>query len=185
MTVSPANNDAGFGKAGFNIPASQTSATRTTTREPEDPTGATVTFNASSTKSSSTPSSKPKGGDMGEDDNGGKSNNNDDNHKQYGGGNGGQGRGGNGSGNNRNSKSNQTPDFSNSEIFNPDPQCQNINENDGRLQYTGAWTLESKDPKGLQFTSHTTSTANSQVSFSFNGTRPSGFLPLLYSELPF
>lgn len=74
------------------------------------------------------------------------------------------------SGNNNDSsnKSNR-PTFNNSDTFDPDPSCQMVNENDGRLQYTGAWTLESRDPNGLSFTSHTTSTAGSQVSMIFNG----------------
>ncbi|PSS03730.1 hypothetical protein PHLCEN_2v3955 [Hermanssonia centrifuga] len=53
---------------------------------------------------------------------------------------------------------------------NTDPGCETVNENDGRLQYTGNWTLESKDPNGLYFTSHTTTTAGSQVAITFNGT---------------
>lgn len=48
--------------------------------------------------------------------------------------------------------------------------CQFVNENDGRLQYMGTWVLESKDPNGIYFTTHTTSTAGSEVAISFNGT---------------
>ncbi|KIP04503.1 hypothetical protein PHLGIDRAFT_15167 [Phlebiopsis gigantea 11061_1 CR5-6] len=48
--------------------------------------------------------------------------------------------------------------------------CEVVNENDGRLQYTGTWVLESKDPNGIYFTTHTTSTAGSAVTISFNGT---------------
>ena len=169
MTVMPGNNDAGFGKAGFNIPSFTTSATHTLTGGPEGATRATVTFYSSSARSTITPSTAKKNGDDEDDQDGGMRDSNDDNNRQkYNGSSGGQGRGGNG--NSRNSKSNQAPNFSDNAIFNPDPTCQVINENDGRLQYTGAWTLESKDPKGIQFTSHTTTTANSQVSFTFNGT---------------
>ncbi|KAL4245142.1 hypothetical protein ABKN59_010526 [Abortiporus biennis] len=63
--------------------------------------------------------------------------------------------------------SNNSKDYSNN--FGP-PNCQFVNENDGRLQYTGLWVLETKDPRGLTTTTHTTTTAGSQVVISFNGT---------------
>ncbi|THH26393.1 hypothetical protein EUX98_g7796 [Antrodiella citrinella] len=47
--------------------------------------------------------------------------------------------------------------------------CQFVNENDGRLQYTGLWTLETKDPTGFTTTTHTTETAGSEVAINFNG----------------
>ena len=43
-----------------------------------------------------------------------------------------------------------------------------VNGNDGRLQYTGLWVLNTKGPFGL-LTSHTTITAGSQMSVVFNG----------------
>lgn len=49
------------------------------------------------------------------------------------------------------------------------PPCEVVNDNDGRLQYTGTWVLESKDPNGIYFTTHTTSSIGSEVSISFNG----------------
>lgn len=58
------------------------------------------------------------------------------------------------------------------------PGCFFTNENDGRLQYTGSWVLETNDPSGLTTTTHTTVTAGSQVSFNFNGA-PKANLSLL------
>lgn len=70
-----------------------------------------------------------------------------------------------------NNKSSNKGGVDNMAAADPDPTCQLVNENDGRLQYTGAWTLESKDPNGIYFTSHTTTTAGSEVSITFNGKR--------------
>lgn len=48
--------------------------------------------------------------------------------------------------------------------------CEDVNETDGRLQYTGPWVLESKDPNGRVFTTHTTISSGSQVNITFSGT---------------
>lgn len=70
--------------------------------------------------------------------------------------------------NNSNNSDNGFPKFptTNAKGF----PCDIVNENDGRLRYTGTWVLESKDPNGIYFTTHTTSTAGSAVTISFNGT---------------
>ncbi|GJE85186.1 hypothetical protein PsYK624_012640 [Phanerochaete sordida] len=63
---------------------------------------------------------------------------------------------------------------SNSDKFSPPVPsgfpCEVVNDNDGRLQYTGIWVLESKDPNGIYFTTHTTTSIGSEVSIAFNGT---------------
>lgn len=78
----------------------------------------------------------------------------------------------NGNGENNDSDDSNGNNGSNTKMLSP-PRgngCQFVNENDGRLQYTGRWTLEAKDPTGLTTTTHTTTTTGSQVSIVFNGT---------------
>ncbi|TCD64101.1 hypothetical protein EIP91_004543 [Steccherinum ochraceum] len=82
----------------------------------------------------------------------------------------------NGSSNNGNNQGNNSQQGSNvNKPPNPPPPpptrtgCQFVNENDGRLQYMGLWTLETKDPYGFTTTTHTTSSIGSQVAVNFNG----------------
>ncbi|KAF7795631.1 hypothetical protein EIP86_006796 [Pleurotus ostreatoroseus] len=155
--------------SGGPILVSDTSTDRSTMSSSADRSTATSsaaqsTSSAGNSKDRS--SSSQKGGN--EDDSDSDSDDDDsDNSKN------GSGKGGNSSNNDSSSKGSS---FSNNSNSGPgfgapslDPSCQLINDNDGRLQYTGAWTLESKDPNGFYFTSHTTTTANSQVSLTFNG----------------
>ncbi|EMD35636.1 hypothetical protein CERSUDRAFT_96749 [Gelatoporia subvermispora B] len=52
----------------------------------------------------------------------------------------------------------------------PSADCTFVNENDGRLQYSGAWTLQSTSPNGLHGTTHSTVITGSSVVINWNGT---------------
>ncbi|OBZ67784.1 hypothetical protein A0H81_12204 [Grifola frondosa] len=50
------------------------------------------------------------------------------------------------------------------------PNCMFVNENDGRLKYSGYWSLQSSNPTGLSGTTHSTTVSGSSVVVEFNGT---------------
>lgn len=118
-------------------------------------------FDFDDTSQNSNSDKNQDGKNSNSNDGGNNGNNNGNNKFSFPGQNGNGGNNGQGGGSNSNSNSGIK--------FFPPGNCQFVNENDGRLHYSGTWTLESKDPTGLRTTTHTTTEAGSQMSVSFNG----------------
>ncbi|KAI0073764.1 hypothetical protein K474DRAFT_1710416 [Panus rudis PR-1116 ss-1] len=118
----------------------------------------------------------------GSNDNSGRGNDNSNTNGGNTAGNGdgnGQNGGNNSNSNNSDNNSQQTnatnasgppggPPGPGNRIFPPGRGCQFVNENDGRIQYSGLWTLEAKDPRGFTTTTHTSTSAGSLASMYFN-----------------
>ena len=125
--------------------------------------------------------SNSKGGDNQNDSSGHDNNNKPSSPGQNGNGGNNGGQGGNNNNNNNNNNGNNGNANTSPIKFPTQSGCKFVNENDGRLHYSGTWVLETKDPSGLRTTTHTTTTPGSQMTVTFNGVLPTSFHPSLVS----